>query len=311
MIDYSYLYKDCVTLADVPTFDWDLFFSAFNKAERVKSLYEAVRAKRKISIVHNEYGILQAEFPDGAFTSDARDEDEFILQMLEGHVNDIDLSTARICVDITGFLRPHLLFLLRLLTSRGVRCITALYAEPRQYSRLDDTSFGSGLVHTVRPVKGFEGISASSDRNDLLIIGAGFEDKLVAEVAEDKDLARKTVLLGLPSLKADMYQQSVIRTRRARDALGESVNKVFAPASDPFATATLLSELVDREKKSNGLDSLYLSPISTKPSALGFALYYIRECDGTSSSIIFPFSNSYSTDASDGIGRIWKYILEF
>jgi hypothetical protein len=208
-------------------------------------------------------------------------------------------------------LRPHLIFLLKLLVSRGCRLVTAIYAEPRQYKRLDATSFGTSQVHTVRQVRGYEGVSAKASKKDLLIIGSGFEDKLVAEVAEDKELARKVVLLGLPSLKADMYQQSLLRTRRARDALGEGAREIFAPASDPFATATLLSELVERERNERGIDSLYLSPISTKPTALGFALYYLRECKGTATSIIFPFSDQYSTDSSEGIGRIWKYEVEF
>ncbi|WP_210165725.1 hypothetical protein, partial [Hoeflea sp. BAL378] len=197
------------------------------------------------------------------------------------------------------------------LAAMGTRKIDVIYSEPGHYKRLDDTHFASDRVHTVRQVAGYEGITVNKTGDDLLIINAGFEDRLTAEVAEDKDKARKVVLLGLPSLKADMYQQGVLRTRRARDALGESAREVFAPAADPFATATVISELVRKERVTNGIDNLYLSPLSTKPSALGLALFYIRECRGTATSIIFPFSESYATDASEGIGRIWKYELEF
>ena len=85
----------------------------------------------------------------------------------------------------------------------------------------------------------------------------------------------------------------------------------FAPAGDPFATATVLSELVMRERKAGRLGNLYLSPLATKPSALGFALFYIHECLNEAVSIIYPFSESYAADASAGIGRIWKFHLEF
>lgn len=299
-----------MNLADLGGLTFDIFLSAFNTASRVSDVFNSVSASVKISVVHREYGVSSAELPAGHFASDAEYEDEFILQLFEDRLAETDLATARVCVDITGFLRPHLIFLIKLLYFRGCRHFTAIYAEPRQYSKLDGTSFGTGQVHTVREIRGYEGVSAKASRRDLLIISSGFEDRLVAEVAEDKDLARKFVLLGLPSLKADMYQQSLLRTRKARDALGEAVKEIFAPASDPFATATLLSELVESERAAHGIDRLYLSPISTKPSALGFALFYLRECEGTAASIIFPFSNQYSTDSSDGIGRIWKYEVE-
>jgi len=310
MIDYSYFYKDCVQLPDLASLNFDVFLSAFNTAARVNEVFNAVRSTAKVSIVHREYGIPSNALPIGYFSSDAEHEDEFLLQLVEQRLAGVDFSTARVCIDITGFLRPHLIFLLKLLVSRGCRLVTAIYAEPRQYKRLDATSFGTSQVHTVRQVRGYEGVSAKASKKDFLIIGSGFEDKLVAEVAEDKELARKVVLLGLPSLKADMYQQSLLRTRRARDALGEGAREIFAPASDPFATATLLSELVERERNERGIDSLYLSPISTKPTALGFALYYLKECIGTATSIVFPFSDQYSTDSSEGIGRIWKYEVE-
>jgi hypothetical protein len=311
MIDYSYMYKSCLSLNDLSEFKWDVFLSAFNKSERVRLISGKVNATNKVEVVHHEYRIFPEEFPAGAFFSDASDEDEFILQMVESRLCKVDLSSAKVCVDITGFLRPHLMFLLRLLVVRGVRAITAIYAEPAKYSKLDDTLFGTSEVHSVRQVKGFEGSSARLSRNDLLIIASGFEERLVAEVAEDKDQARKILVLGLPSLKADMYQQSVIRSRKARDALGDGVTEVFAPAADPFATASLLSGLVEKERQGRGVDSLYLSPIATKPSALGFCLYFMRECGGSAASIVYPFSRVYSTESSDGIGRIWMYDLEF
>jgi hypothetical protein len=146
----------------------------------------------------------------------------------------------------------------------------------------------------------------------LLIIGAGYETHLIAEVAEDKDRAKKLVLLGLPSLSADMYQQNAWRTRLAADAIGESTGgKYFAPANDPFVTATVLSEIIFRQRRIEPVTNLYLSPLATKAQALGFVLYYMGECEGQNSSIIFPFSSQYSPETAEGISRIWRYRLEF
>ena len=309
-MDYTFFYRDSVDIESLQTCEWDLFLSAHNVTERVLAVFQKVSTHQKEWISHSEYNLDLSAVPGSAFRSQAEREDEFILEFFEDRLPGVDLSNMSICVDITGFMRPHMLYLMHYLSMQGVRKVDVLYAEPGHYRRLDDTPFAGDHVYSVRQVAGYEGITSNKTAQDLLIINAGFEDKLTAEVAEDKDKARKIVLLGLPSLKADMYQQGVLRTRRARDALGEGAREVFAPASDPFATATVLSQLVERERSNNGIDNLYLSPLSTKPSALGFALFYIRECRGESVSIIFPFSKSYSADSSEGIGRLWKYEIE-
>ena len=59
-----------------------------------------------------------------------------------------------------------------------------------------------------------------------------------------------------------------------------------------------------------GMSNLYLSPLATKPQALGFALYYLCELAGSAASIIFPFAESYSPETSIGWGRTSLYRLE-
>lgn len=306
-MEYSHYYKDGISLDDLGNGNWDVLISAHNLTERVLAVFQAASAHEKHWICHSEYGLSADVAPEEAFRCDAVREDEFILQFFEDRFHGKSLENANICVDITGFMRPHLLYLMHYFSAMGVRGFDALYAEPGHYKKLDDTPFAAEQVYSVRQVAGFEGAMNNRTDNDLLIINAGFEDKLTAEVAEDKDKAEKILLLGLPSLKADMYQQGVLRTQRARDALGEGTREVFAQASDPFATATILSEIVDRARTEKGIDNLYLSPLATKPSALGFGLFYIRECRAKAASIIFPYSRRYSAESSEGIGRLWKY----
>jgi hypothetical protein len=310
MIDYSYLYRDTVTLESLQQKRWDLFVSAYNPTERVRNVFNAVVADQKDWIIHEEYGLDAAVTPAGSFASQADREDEFIVEYFEKRVAGVDISKMSLCIDLTGFMRPHMLYLVHYLAAKGLEKVSMLYAEPGHYRNLADTSFASERVHSVRQVAGYEGTVANRTKDDLLVINAGFEDRLTAEVAEDKDKARKVILLGLPSLKADMYQQGVLRNRKARDALGDGVREVFAPAADPFATATVLSDLVARERADRGIDNLYLAPLATKPSALGFALFYQRECMHTATSIVFPFSERYAPDATEGMGRLWQYEVE-
>lgn len=310
-MEYSHYYKDGTSLEELGDGDWDILISAHNLTERVLAVFEAASAHEKHWICHSEYGLSTEVTPQEAFRCDATREDEFILQFFEDRFSGEPLDNAKICVDITGFMRPHLLYLMHFFSAKGVRGFDALYAEPGHYKKLGDTPFAAEQVYSVRQVAGFEGTTNNRTDNDLLIINAGFEDKLTAEVAEDKDKAEKVLLLGLPSLKADMYQQGVLRTQRARDALGEGTREVFAPASDPFATATILSEIVDKAYREKGVDNLYLSPLATKPSALGFGLFYIRECQTEAANIIFPYSRKYSAESSEGVGRLWKYEILF
>jgi len=309
-MDYTYQYKEVLTLDGLNDHFWSLFISAFSPAERVCAIYERVRADQKDWLIHHEYQFRADEIPDGSFQTGVRREDEYIVEYIESRLAGIDLTMKSICVDVTGFMRPHMLYLVHYLNAKGVKRFDVIYTEPGRYERRDATKFASELVHTVRQVAGYEGYATHDTLHDLLIVNAGYEDRLTAEVAEDRDKARKLILLGLPSLKADMYQQGLLRTLRARDSLGEGVREFFAPASDPFATATVLSEMVSKEKKKHGISNLYLSPLSTKPSTLGFALYYLRECLDKPASILFPYSDTYSTVASSGIGKIWKYSIE-
>lgn len=310
MIDYTFQYRSTVTPDELPELTWDLFVSAYNPCDRVRNVFNLVNATRKDWIIHNEYHFASGDVPVGAFSSDSESEDEFILQYFESCGGVDAFKTAKICIDVTGFMRPHMLFLIRYLFENGVKKFDVLYTEPGQYSERDSTKFSSDDVDLVRQVAGYEGVNNHIEENDVLIVNAGYEDRRIAEVADEKEKARKIVIYGLPSLKADMYQQSVLRTRGAYDALGDTHRKAYAPASDPFATATVLSKLIEEENQRKPVSNLFLAPLATKPQALGFGLYYLTEGIGKAISIIYPFSATYQADASSGMGRIWMYSIE-
>lgn len=320
MRDYTHFYRRELPVGGKWPIRWDLLISAFNDSERVKSTFVAARAREKHWIAHSEYGYSADELAGlNAFQSTANMEDEFILQFWESRLQGRNLSNLSVCIDSTGFMRPHLMFLLKLLVDKGARRIDVLYAEPGSYKKQDATRFSGDHVDEVRQVCGFAGLNDAfldvgdtEAARDVLIIGAGYETHLISEVAEDKDLAKKIVLLGFPSLRADMYQQNAWKTRQASDALGEmATEKHFAPASDPFATATVLSELVGMERSRKPIGHLYLSPLATKAQVVGFVLYYLAECRNTATSIIFPFTKTYERETSVGVSRVWVYTLEF
>ena len=314
MIDYTVLFKDELPVeGDWPTqVRWDIFVSAYTAAERVKRVYERVVAGSKHWLVFREYGFTSEQYPDGAFAPVAGDEAEYVKAFWNASVGDVAGRT--IGIDITGFIRPYLIFLLRWLAQSGVRRFDALYTEPVIYSKREQTRFSDEAVVEVRQIAGFEGTHNPDTSNDYLIIGAGYDHQLIAQVAENKEFSRKVQIFGLPSLRADMYQENVLRAYRAEEAVGrhttDESSSYFAPANDPFVTASTLREIVTRINARKAITNLYLSPLATKPQVLGFAVYYLTERRNSATSLIFPFCESYEQETSTGVSRIWKYTVE-
>lgn len=86
---------------------------------------------------------------------------------------------------------------------------------------------------------------------------------------------------------------------------------IFAPAYDPFVTAQAIRDyLIDQQAKMP-FTNIYISPLSSKPQALGIALYYLWEqCHEKNISIIYPQCRRYITENSEGIGCLWRYVME-
>lgn len=309
MFEFGIGYKERLHIGVDWPHQWDYFVSAFNASERVKRVFDKVTAKRKVWLMCPQYLYESTEYPVGdVFSSDKRNEADFIAEW--GSSAPVDLDAMSVCVDITGFIRPTLLFFVKYLRDRGVKRFYALYSEPTSYKKKELTEFSSAHTGEVRQVAGFEGIHTTSTDNDLLIVGSGYDSEELARVAYSKDTARKIQILGLPSLRADMYQENELRVALAEDAIG-SGKVFFAPAYDPFVTADTLDEVVREASNKNGISNLYLAPLSSKPQVLGFALYYLKKCAGGPASVIFPIANCYAKETSVGIARVWQYTVEF
>jgi hypothetical protein len=314
MIDYTVLYKGELPVDDDWPADvhWDIFISAYTAAERVQRVYEKARARSKHWLVFPEDGLVEGQYPPDSFTSISRNEGDYVQAFWHSAISYAAGKTVGI--DITGFIRPYLIFLVRWLAEQGVRRFDALYSEPVIYSKREQTRFSDETVVEVRQIAGFEGTHSPDTSNDYLIIGAGYDHQLIAEVAENKEFSRKIQIFGLPSLRADMYQENVLRAYRAEEAVGrhtaDESSSYFAPANDPFVTASTLREIVGRITARKPITNLYLSPLATKPQVLGFAVYYLTEQRNSSTSLIFPFCESYDQATGTGVSRIWKYTVE-
>jgi hypothetical protein len=310
MIDYTILPKEkCVPAREgwkLP--GWDTFVSVYNASDRVRETFANVNARNKRWVLVPDYSLDDAsDVPANAIRANGSDELEIIKRAFDG-IDSVD--SGRLCIDITAFTRPQLIVALEYLRNRGVLAFDIVYTEPRYYLQGEETNFAADVVSEVRQVLGFEGDHIEESSSDALIVSVGYEDHLVTRVAGHKDHARKFRLLGFPSMQPDMYQESVIRSHRADEAIGtDRAFTFYAPAYDPFVTASVLREIV-AEAEQKGAANIYMAPVSTKPQALGFALFYLFERLHTATSIIFPFTGSSARDTSRGIARVWRYEME-
>lgn len=304
-MDYSYYYMDVIK--DAAKLHYDIFISAFDGCERTTIIYNKVCAENKYWLVFPQYVQDACVLPDKYLTSSALMEDEYIPNVIET----MDLSNKTICIDSTGFLIPHLLFLIKYLQRRNILNFDILYSEPISYAKAEDTEFTKN-VNVPRPIEGYMASAKNVNGNDALIIFSGFDDTLMTVVARNNSKALyKYLFTGFPSLQADMYQQNLIQLNKSKESIGEThVSYLKAPAYDPFVAANKLQKIVNElmDDKYN-IEYIHVSPLSTKPMAIAAALVYLnnRNCP---IDIIYPPADIYYCEHTVGIKRTWKYTIE-
>ena len=294
---------------------WDFFVSAYEDTERVETPFRTVRARFKEWLIHEEYAFADEGPDEGGVALHGSFEPPAIVKYVAEHAE--QLRMGRLCVDITGFIRPHLLILLRALKEIGVRRFDTLYSDPIRYQHGEATRF-SGTVTRVEQVVGYEGVHPPLlGREDILVIGAGYDYEQIARACEEKKSSKKYLITGLPGLQPHMYQESVLQIDEAQEWIGPLVTeqRLYAAANQPFAVAQVLHDLVQAEdaaaEAENGArGNLYLCPTGPKPHVLGFGVFYLRELQDSNASVIYPFSNAYVRRTTEGLLRTWRYSVE-
>lgn len=316
--EISYLLDSKEKIEDFDALDEvDVLISAFNHSKRVKHAFERIPATKKHWWILPEYDYSDKDLEkigDDVSRIDGlpENEAELVLQGVDasGLDNPTDLS---VCIDITGFMEPHIFMLLKYFEASRAKSLSMVYSEPERYSRGADTSFSLEDIQDVRQVSGFEGVHTPDTEKDVLLLGVGYDHQLMGQAIRYKESARLLQLLSLPSLTADMYQESLVRVDKVdtEQLSPPGRTEQFCSANDPFLIAASASRLYHREQNNGGISNFYLCPLATKPQALGFGLFYLRELTSTASSVIFPFPRSYSKETSKGIGRSWLYPIVF
>jgi len=311
-VDYALYYRRNIKpeAIGLSVDSFDVFISAYNSSDRVVDVFTGIRSARKVWMVHPEYNYSRDEWPAGEVVAPTGISEREQVNSLVNALGELAPGVS-IGIDITGFMRNVLIFLVAKLESLGVKSFVAIYTEPSAYTRQENTRFSTTTTGRVKTV---EGLGSSMDyRKDAVILGVGYDHELVGQVMTARKGAVVRPLFSFPSLSPDMYQQSAIRASMSGDkALSDDwvTNRKFAPANDPFVTAAVISEMVAN------LDSLdryniYLSPLATKVQALGSIVYWLLEGRFRGScAILLPECSSYARETSIGTKRVWAFTVE-
>ena len=290
--------------------EWDILISAYNDSDRVLSAFERLPAAVRVWVLHSEYKYGPHDVGNGDIVVGPLPsrESEFVGNLM-AELGSIE--GARICVDITGFMRHTLLGLIRALVKRTDRRFWLMYDDPVRYVDDEDTIF-SGGISGIRQVDGFHGSHDVSDTDrDLLVVGTGYDNSAMRSIIEYKRHARRIDVLGLPSLQPSMYSENVVSVAELKDEGGQDDRfaTIFAGANDPFDTAEALHTKIS-EMAILGERNIYLAPTGTKAQVAGFGLYYLAECEDSTASIILPLPVEYSRETSSGHARSWLYEID-
>lgn len=314
-MNYTYLYKhhysDTEELSNLD--EYDVFITMFVDSSRVKEPASKINS-------HFTLWLTTEIDKDNVFLLG---KNVFVLQGNEDFVNlfsklnSLQLKGKNVCIDSTGFRIQYLLFLMRCLLINNVKRYDVIYTEPVLYRCAENTEFSANF-YQVKELMGMSGVSSSITSNDLLIIAAGYDHSRIIDVAKHIKNSKKVLLFGFPSLSPDMFQENILRAHEAETDLGAACfanidSNIFAPAYDPFVAAETIKEYIEKEENKVGkpFTHIYLAPLSSKPHAIAMGLYFLCELGWTKPmSVIYPFCNTYFPDNSDGISKIWRYMVE-
>lgn len=305
---YSYFYKS-EWRADYR--EYDVFLSGYDGCERTDIIFKQVKATNKYWLRFPQYQCdKRPDAEEHALSSDKFEESEYVIEVIsqiKEHFN----PQMRLCIDCSGILIPHLMFLLMHLQVLNVRNFDIIYSAPLYYQQEEDTIFGD-IIDSPRCIDGYE-INCKVNAPEYVIMFAGYNDELVRNVALAKGSAKeKHIIIGFPPIEADMYQQSMIQLHKSSEILGErGIVYHKASAYDPLVAAEKLEKILQGIEKKCGknIGAINIAPLSTKACAVASAIVYMYNPQ-SSLRIIYPPTKRYYTEQAIGKGKSFVYTLE-
>lgn len=187
------------------------------------------------------------------------------------------LRTATVVLDITGLSHTAWATLLRGALEGGCDVLVT-YAEPREYSRSDAPTEGqifdlSEKIAGIRPIPGFAYLGEGPDRRVCVPL-LGFEGTRFLHLVSVLQPAAERVIpvIGVPGFRME-YPFHSYRGNKIPLLQTEAWKECrFAAANCPFSALYVLEDI---QESLDPLLTMAVSPIGTKPHALGAMLFYM------------------------------------
>ena len=238
------------------------------------------------------------------------------LMELEKYLNESfsELKVKKIVIDFSIMIKPYIFVLLKyLLCERNMEKIYLLYTEPASYHKLklkkvpknnnqeDSEYFTKGTVK-IGEVPTYSGKRELTKKSALVVL-LGFEGERAVQVFNEVSPDLTIPVNGFPAYRPEFKDLSILSNEELLKDSEIMKELTYAPANDPFETKKTLEEIYSKHSDNYNIS---VSPLGTKPMAIGSCLFALEHSDIR---IIYPYPIEYNIKSSKGFGETWNYIV--
>jgi len=186
------------------------------------------------------------------------------------------LGGSTILLDVTGLLHSTWAPLMKVAIQKELS-LKVIYVEPAAYARTFDPFRGevyelSEKFHGIKGIPGFINIRDRSRKQFLFIPALGFEGdrfkRMLRELEPDDDLVYP--IIGVPGFRPEFpFYAFSANFRNVEDSVyGPQIS--YARANEPFSIFDKINKIANGHEE---IEDIVLSPIGTKPHAVGMFLF--------------------------------------
>lgn len=206
----------------------------------------------------------------------------------------------KIVVDISCVRTPDVFSIMKILKlNKHMETISCVYSVPYDYEYFaGDFSYKASLGDLQNyELTGYGGDYDPSEEDATYVVFLGFEGALSLKVLEEAEYKRLTFVNSLPSLYQKYKDISILNNRSS--ITGKRHDSIlYTPADNPFEVYNFLEQLYE------DLPSVCISPLATKPVALGACMFAL---DHETVRVVYPISDVYSPHITSQVVKTWVY----
>lgn len=206
----------------------------------------------------------------------------------------------KIVVDISCVRIPDVFSIMKILKlNKHLETLACVYSVPYDYEYFaGDFSYKSSLGDLQNyELTGYSGDYDASEENSTYVVFLGFEGALSLKILEEAEYKHLTFVNGLPSLYQKYKDISILNNRSSiKGKRHDSI--LYTPADNPFEVYNFL------EQRYADLPAVSISPLATKPVALGACMFAL---DHDNVRVVYPISDVYSPHVTNEVVKTWVY----